>query len=310
MRIWITGASGSLGIELLKEVRRLYPNSEVRSPSRLELDLENSADVNKFVQDFKPTHVFHLAAKVFGISGHQQYPYESLLSITRIDLNVFDSLLKFPPKWIYYSSTVAAYGYPYRNTSLKEEDFLKGSPHSSEYGYAMAKRHGLSYLEVLKNSYGVSFAYGLTTNLFGSGDRFLEGKGHVVISLLKKGIQARENNNRLEVWGSGSASRDFLSTASASKLICSLINMDTGPINIASGQEITIREIAEDICEIFEIKEGFSFTGINEGISNRVCSVEKLSKYSADCKLLSSKAELKNAILAFRNSSLKFNYPH
>jgi GDP-L-fucose synthase len=278
VKIWVTGATGSLGQSLIESLESAG-HSSILAPTRDELDLTDHAAVERYVAEQKPTHVFHLAAQVFGISGHQQHPEASLLTNTLIDHAVFGALFKAPPQWIYYSSTVAAYGYPYKGLPLTEDDFLQGRPHVSEFGYAASKRFALNYLELLNQQQKTAFVYGLSTNLFGNGDRFLEGRGHVVISLLEKARRAKVENKPLEVWGTGSASRDFLSTADASKIMISLIDVNAGVVNIASGVEISISEIAEYIVEAFDL-QGFKFVGVNEGITNRVCSVLKLRSLS------------------------------
>ena len=112
MKIWITGSTGSLGQELVKQLRVSHPHAILLAPSRSELDLSEKEAVRRFVSFHKPTHVFHLAAKVFGISGHKEQPASSLIENTLIDYALFSVLIDFPPEWIYYSSTVAAYGYP------------------------------------------------------------------------------------------------------------------------------------------------------------------------------------------------------
>lgn len=304
MKIWITGASGSLGQELVRSLKATIPDAELLAPSRSEIDLGDRESVRNFVSTNKPTHVFHLAAKVFGIAGHKEQPAASLVENTLIDHSVFSALLEFPPRWAYYSSTVAAYGYPYKSIPLKENDWLIGNPHESEMGYAFSKRHGLSYLEMLHSISGTKFVYGLSTNLFGSGDRFLEGRGHVVISLLEKAARIYNSSDPLKVWGDGTASRDFLSTKAAAGLLIDLVDKHLGIVNIASGQEIFIKEIANEIAEVFELDGGIEFVGINQGITRRVCSTEKLEKFTSFVKEINSKQELWGEIRNYKENRL------
>lgn len=304
MKIWVTGAAGSLGQELMKRLGVSYPNTVLLAPSRAELDLSDKEAVREYVSLNHPTHVFHLAAKVFGIAGHKEQPSSCLIENTLIDYSVFCALIEFPPQWVYYSSTVAAYGYPYKNLPLSEDDWLSENPHVSEMGYAFSKRHGLSYLEILHSTNGTKFVYGLTTNLFGSGDRFLEGRGHVVISLLEKAARNIDTDKPLEVWGDGTASRDFLSTKTASRLMIDLIDKHAGVVNIASGQEIYIKEIAIEIAKEYGLIEDVEFIGIIQGITRRVCSIEKLSSLVDSVNEINSKGELLQEIKAHRKSKL------
>ena len=298
MRIWITGASGSLGQELVPRLSGNFESAEICFPTSSELDLENFEDVSSFVEDFSPTHVYHLAARVFGVGGHTKSPEASLISNTRIDNSVLGALFKKPPTWIYYASTVATYGYPYKQLPLLEDNLLEGNPHESEYGYSMSKRLALAYLELLKKHHNVKYVYGLSTNLFGRGDRFLSGGGHVIVSLLEKAKQARESQTALHVWGESNSTRDFLSTRSAAAIIAELTNLHTGSINIASGQEISIKSIAEIICESFNLEAGYEFTHQLQGIPIRVCSVKKLQQFSNYVKSVNSLEEITAEIKA------------
>ena len=292
MKFWITGSGGSLGSELVLELKQKFPDVEILAPNRSELDLAKYDQVINYVETHKPTHVFHLAALVFGIAGHKQNPAASYFENSMIDINVLTGLMQTPPLWIYYSSTVAAYGYPYDSMPLTEVEWEMGVPHESEFGYAMSKRHALTTLELMNKESGVKFAYGLTTNLFGKGDRFLSGRGHVVVSLLEKARVAKESDSELEVWGDGTASRDFLSTIDASRIIIDLIDQNVGVVNIASGQELFISDIAEHIVNEYKIEKGLKFLGINQGISNRVCDVKKINKHSTYSRSVDSKKAL------------------
>jgi len=302
VKIWVTGAAGSLGQELVKSLEVNHSDAILLAPSRAELDLSDKEAVREYVSLNQPTHVFHLAAKVFGIAGHKEQPSSSLIENTLIDYSVFSALIEFPPDWVYYSSTVAAYGYPYKSLPLSEYDWLSANPHESEMGYAFSKRHGLSYLEVLHSTSGTKFAYGLTTNLFGSGDRFLDGRGHVVVSLLEKAAKIVDMDIPLEVWGDGTASRDFLSTKTAARLMKDLIDKHAGVVNIASGQEIYIKEIAMEIAKEFQLTKGIEFIGIYQGITRRVCSTNKLASLVDSANEINSKDELLQEIKAFKNS--------
>jgi nucleoside-diphosphate-sugar epimerase len=140
--------------------------------------------------------------------------------------------------------------------------------------------------------------------LFGSGDRFLEGRGHVIISLLEKAAKNVDTDTSLEVWGDGTASRDCLSTKTASRLMIELIDKQAGVVNVASGQEIYIKEIAIEIVKEFGLIKGVEFIGINQGITRRVCSIEKLSGLVDSANEINSKDELLLEIKAFRKSIL------
>jgi GDP-L-fucose synthase len=301
VRIWLTGANGSLGSEVLKEIQSRFHTSELFYPNSKELDLLNSDAVNQYVKKIKPTHVVHLAAKVFGIAGHLEHPNLSYKVNTKIDSNLFHALEPNPPEWIFYASTVAAYGYPYAELPLKEEQLLDGSPHLSELGYSLAKREAIKLLEQFDARHQTKFTYGCLTNLYGSEDRNMCGKGHVIVSLIEKAKLAAKNKQKFEVWGSGKASRDFLSSEDAAKIICELFDKNTGVINIATGKEIKIEFIAQTLVNALSLDQGYIFTGDMEGLPNRFCSIEKLMKYSQHI----SKLDAKNRLSTYLIESVK-----
>jgi nucleoside-diphosphate-sugar epimerase len=126
----------------------------------------------------------------------------------------------------------------------------------------------------------------------------------VIISLLEKAAKVFRTEEPLEVWGDGTASRDFLSTKTASTLITDLVDKQIGVVNIGSGQEILIKEIANEIVKVFELSGGVKFVGINQGITGRTCSVEKLEKFSPSVKEINSKKDLWREIKAFKENKL------
>lgn len=299
MKILITGASGSLGTELAGCLKKRITGAEIFTPSRSELDLRDPVKVETYLKSTKPTHVYHLAGTVYGIHGNKLHPEKALLDNSLIDHSVFSGLFLYPPKWIFYASTVATYGFPFHGDLLREKDWLKGDPHSSEFGYAMAKRHSRSYLEVIYKHFGTHYSYGLLTNLFGVGDRYMDGKGHVIVSLLHKGSEAAKDSRLLEVWGSQESSRDFLSTDDAAELLVDLLGVHTGVVNIASGQEIYISEIVKEIVAKFKISDGYRFTGENTGVISRVCSIDEIRKYTKRVEEIDSRNKVSELVFKY-----------
>jgi GDP-L-fucose synthase len=293
MKVLITGGSGSLGKSVIENFSANFPKAQIESPKRSVLDLQNKIETFEYIDNFKPTHVVHLAAKVLGIKGHLSKPQDSFFANSEMDLNLFSALSVNPPEWLFYASTVAGYGYPFQSIPIQEKFFLEGQPHSSEYGYAQAKRFGLTHVRLMQRLHGTKIVYGILTNLFGLNDRYLAGNGHVLISLATKALIAKSENKTLEIWGTPKTTRDFISVESASKIITELVDKDLDVINIASGVEITIGQLAALTSEVFNLEKGYFFTGELEGVNQRVSDITKLQKVSASSINLDSFSEIR-----------------
>jgi Nucleoside-diphosphate-sugar epimerases len=134
---------------------------------------------------------------------------------------------------------------------LKEADFFEGLPHYGEFGYAMAKRHAYTYLKIISQETEMLFSYGIFTNLYGENDRFDESNGHIIPSLISKAYSASLSGKNLNVWGNGSAERDFLYAEDAARAVLLCLEDDNPQriINISSGRGIRIGYIAETIAK-------------------------------------------------------------
>ena len=133
---------------------------------------------------------------------------------------------------------------------MREHDIWLGPPHGSEAGYAHAKRGMLAQLQAYQDQYGLDYAYCVSTNLFGPHDRFNEQQGHVLPSLISKFHRAAQERSAVTVWGSGTPRRDFLYSKDAARALRLIAEKFTGPINLATGNSVSIHETAELIRSI------------------------------------------------------------
>lgn len=279
MKILITGAAGLLGSALKAQSIGLF---EVYAPTRQELDLEDGLAVSKYLAKVRPTYCVHAAAHVYGLGGHKLHPNKALFLNSKIDLNLISALSEINIEHFVYVGTVASYGYPYKSLPLTEIDFLSGVPHAGEYGYAMAKRFGFDLSNSLKLN-GTSVTYAIMTNMFGPNDNFNHQTGHVIPSLISRAFLAKEQSVPLQVWGEDTDSRDFLFSEIAAKRIIQALNgRHDGLLNIGSGNERTILDVAEMVKDIvgvvsLEMKHG----GVN-AIHNRTLDISLLeSKFGS-----------------------------
>jgi GDP-L-fucose synthase len=277
--VLVTGARGVLGSYTRLLLSGMHPK-RLLTPSREELDLLSTSSTHSYIEEHRPDIVIHLAATVYGLGGNLANPLNALTCNTVIDNNLFRALDHYPAKHIFFASTVAGYPCSSGNSALglREDDFFTGFPHEGEYGYAMAKRHAYSYLQLLKKVHGTSFNYGIFTNLYGRYDRFDTSGGHVLPSLVAKARVARVEERPLTVWGNPESTRDFMHAADAAGAILHLItlNRDLSIVNISTGKETAIGEIAKIIADENGLDSITYDPGSPVGISRRVVDNSRL----------------------------------
>ena len=273
MKLLITGSGGLLGSAIRSQSDTQY---EVLAPTRADLDLEDPVRVRDYISLHKPNYCIHSAAQVYGLGGHKLHPNKALLVNSRIDLNLITAFNEIGLEHFVYIGTVASYGYPYKSLPLLESDFFQGVPHSGEYGYSMAKRFGYDLANSLKLN-GTTVSYGVMTNLYGPKDNFNEKTGHVIPSLIARGLTAAQKNRKLEVWGSQGDSRDFLYSEIAATRVLQILNSQyEGLINIGSGVERKVFEVAEFIANYLNLPGISIKSGAVNAIHNRTLSISTL----------------------------------
>lgn len=251
-RILITGANGLVGQALVDEVRaRGY--EDILPVYRKDCDLCDQAAVERLMASFRPTIVFHLAARVAGIMGNIRNAADAYVDNIRINTNVIDAAHKAGTGKIVAMGTTATYS-DMAPLPMREEDIWLGPPHESEAAYGHAKRAMLAQLQAYNKQYGLDYAYCISTNLYGPGDKFDEHFGHVLPSLISKFHRAVTSGEDVVVWGDGSAQRDFLFSQDAAKALCLIADKGQGAINLATGTYVSIRELVTLLAEITDYK--------------------------------------------------------
>jgi GDP-L-fucose synthase len=213
---------------------------------------------------------------VYGLGGHKLHPNKALFLNSKIDLNLLSALSEEAIEHFVYVGTVASYGFPYKTQPLIENDFLSGIPHAGEYGYAMAKRFGFDLSNSLKLN-GTTVTYAIMTNMFGPNDNFNDKTGHVIPSLISRAFIAKQESTPLEVWGDEMDSRDFLySDIAATRILQALNYKYDGLLNIGSGVERRIFDVAEIVREAVGVSGLVKKHGGVNAIHNRILDVSLL----------------------------------
>ncbi|WP_170921079.1 NAD-dependent epimerase/dehydratase family protein [Enhydrobacter aerosaccus] len=245
----ITGAGGMVGTTLARHLAR-EGFTNLIPVYRDECDLSDRESTERLFAQTRPEHVFHAAGRVYGILGNMLNQGLSFYDNVVINTNVVEAARKYAVEKITVMGTGAVYPYPPPGVPLKEDMIHYGVPHASERAYANAKRAMLMMLEAYQESYGLRWAYVVSCNLFGPHDRFDVQLGHVVPSLIKKFHDARESGTDVVVWGDGSARRDFMYSRDAARAFQTIMEEVDGPVNLGSGNVLSIGEIVAMIGKI------------------------------------------------------------
>ena len=231
-------------------------------------------------ETFKPTVVFHLAAKVGGIYANSTYKAAFYSDNVLINTNVVNECVTNGIHYIFAMGTGCAYPKRLEGNVLKEETFLDGIPEVTNDAYAYAKRGLLVHLQSLAEQKELDYCYCLPANIYGPYDNFHPVHSHVVPGLIRRFCEAKENGaNVVTLWGNGHAKRDFLYIDDCVEAMMLLSTKGfTGTVNVATGKSTTINALANEIKTASgfdgEIKHDPSFP---EGQSERIFDIHKIT---------------------------------
>jgi GDP-L-fucose synthase len=249
-RILVTGGEGFLGSHLIRMLDdEGAQTTVVRSR---EHDLTEQSDTRRLLADTTPQIVIHLAADVGGIGANRANPGRYFYGNMAMGLNVIEESRRHGVEKIVQIGTVCAYP-KHTPVPFREDDLWDGYPEETNAPYGVAKKALLVMLQGYRQQYGVNGIYLLPANLYGPGDDFDLETSHVIPALIRKFVDARESGSgSVEVWGTGSASREFLYVEDAARAIILATKHYDGPdpVNIGTGQEITIRDLVTLITKL------------------------------------------------------------
>lgn len=283
-RILVTGAGGLVGSALVDHLRD-EGYEDVVALRRADCDLIETQSVFNRFDAVKPVHVFHAAARVYGIMGNMKNQGLSFYDNTMINTNVVEASRRVGVRKITVMGTGAVYPFPSPGLPLREDMIFLGRPHQAESAYANAKRAMLSMLEAYKDSYELDWAYVVSCNLFGPRDKFDTEFGHVVPSLVKKFFDAKQAGTNVVVWGDGSAQRDFMYVKDAARVGLEIMSKIEGPTNIGSGRVFRIREIVEALGEISGMSDRIEWDASKpNGQDYRAYDLSKIRSVGFECR--------------------------
>ncbi len=249
-RVLVTGGSGFLGRHLVRRLGEMQC-AAVAAPPRGEYDLREQADIIRLYRDTKPTLVIHLAAVVGGIGANRERPGEFFYDNLMMGAQLVHEAWKTGVAKFVAIGTVCAYP-KFAPVPFSEDDLWNGYPEETNAPYGLAKKMLLVQSQAYRDQYGYNSIFLLPVNLYGPGDNFDPRKSHVIPALIRKCVDAVERGaDQIEVWGDGSATREFLYVEDAAEAIvlASERYNSSEPVNIGSGTEISIKDLVKQIAE-------------------------------------------------------------
>ena len=278
MTILVAGATGLAGSAIIRELNRI--GRRVVGISRKDVDLLDREATFNYLNKLKPNAVIDAAAKVGGISANNNYPVEFLSENIRIQTNLMDAAHSAKvEKFLFLASSCV---YPKNCPQpIKEEYLLTGTLESTNSAYAIAKLAGIELIKAYQKEFGYRWISIMPTNLYGPNDNFDLESSHVFPALIRKFIEAKKSDaNSLKLWGTGKPRREFLHVDDLAKaIIICLDNYDADQqINIGTGLDLTVKELAEKIAE------NTGFTGSidwdvsrEDGTPQKVLDIQKIT---------------------------------
>lgn len=287
MKVVVTGGTGFLGHHVQNEFSK-HKNIEVfyttrdkyDSGNNIYCDLVDYNSVFRLVNKTRPDAILHMAAKCGGILANRNAPADFLTSNIKMGLNLFEAVKDQNPETkIYTLGTVCAYP-KHCPVPFKEDDLWNGYPEETNAPYGHAKRTLLMLQNSYRQQYGIGGAHLIPVNLFGSHDHFDLTNSHVIPALIRKFSEAVNNEiEEVTLWGTGSPTREFLYAGDAAEAIVKAITNGLNtelPINLGTGADISIRELAETIAKLVGYKGKIVFdTSKPDGQPKRMLDVSR-----------------------------------
>ena len=289
-KILITGSSGLVGNSLIKLLN--IKDYKILTPSSKKLNLLNLNSIKSYLKKNKPDQIIHLAGYIGGIGANISEPVNFLQENLLMGINLIKSSYKLNIKNFLNMGSSCIYP-PNLKNPIKENQLLQGNVELSNEGYAIAKIATIKLCEYISKNYNYNYFSLIPCNIYGPHDKFDEKKGHVVGSLIKKILTAKESNKKnVEIWGSGKPSRELIYVDDVAKAIIkfmfnkTLINKKIYWINIGTGMDHKIDAIVKKIAKIIDYKGKFVYNLEKpDGAKSKLMNINLSKKFGWSAKI-------------------------
>ena len=287
-KIFVAGHNGLVGSAIVRNLKsKGFTN--IITVDREKLDLRRTLEVNMFFNMEEPDYVFLAAAKVGGIGANSEYPAEFIHDNLMIQTNVIDSAYRCGVKKLVFLGSSCIYP-KFPKMPITEDQLLEGQLEGSNDAYAIAKIAGIKMCQAYRNQYGFNAISVMPTNLYGPNDNFDHNTSHVLPALISKFDGSLEKSKHwiVKLWGDGSPKREFLHVDDlAEALIVCMEKYDSDDIiNIGTGEDVTIKELAEIIVDVVGYKNDYEWdTSKPNGTPRKVLNVDKIKSLGWEPKI-------------------------
>ncbi len=283
-KIYVAGHNGMVGSAIVRNLKEKGYNNIICRTSK-ELDLRRQDETERFFAQEKPEYVFLAAAKVGGISANNTHPADFMYDNMILEMNVINCAFKNNVKKLMFLGSSCIYP-RMAPQPIEEKSLLTGPLEQTNEAYALAKISGLRYCEYLNRQYGTDYISVMPTNLYGINDNYHPEHSHVLPALIRRFHEAKVNGDKSVVcWGTGKPLREFLfadDLADACVYImenCSAKDLNNETVNIGSGKEVTIKELALAVADTVGFKGVIEWDETKpDGTPRKLLNVSKLQK--------------------------------
>ena len=287
-KIYVAGNTGLVGSAIIRMLHEKGFDNILSTPSS-NWDLRNQEDVNRFFRINKPDYVFLAAAKVGGIGANSEKPAEFIYDNLMIQTNIIDAAYRNGVKKLLFLGSSCIYP-KFANQPITEDQLLSGPLEGSNDAYAISKIAGVKMCQAYRKQYGFNAIAVMPTNLYGPHDNFDHNSGHVLPAFISKFHGSLEKSKHWEValWGDGTPKREFLHVDDLAEAVYTCMeHYDSGDIiNIGTGEDVTIKELAETIADVVGYKNNVKWlTDKPNGTPRKVLNVDKMKSLGWEPKI-------------------------
>ena len=284
-RIWVAGHRGMVGSAIVRRLER--EDCEILTVTRAEVDLRRQEEVEDWMVAARPHGVFLAAATVGGILANDTRPADFLYDNLVIEANILNAAFATKVEKLLFLGSSCIYP-KLAPQPMREEALLTGPLEPTNQWYAVAKIAGMKLAEAYRRQYGADFISAMPSNLYGPGDNFDLEASHVVPALIAKTHAAKKSGAKeVEIWGTGAPRREFLYVEDLADALVFLMRRYSGAehVNVGTGSDITIRELAETIKKVVGFEGGFHYDSSKpDGTPRKLLDVSKLTRMGWSAK--------------------------